>query len=64
MLKITRCNDRYLLASDCPVLHVDPAIHIHLSKKELKHLVRTGLKAIFAKRRIGPCRYCAPLGAD
>ena len=64
MLSITRCGDRFLLASEVPVLRVDPAIHVHLSQKELVRIVKTGMKALAAKRKAKPCRYCWNTGAD
>jgi hypothetical protein len=58
MIKISRCGERFLLLNDLR------SVRIHLSKKELVSVVRSGIKALAAKRRAKACGYCHHGGCD
>jgi len=64
MLKVTRCGDRFLLSAEQIQPGYHPTLRLHMSRKELEKVVRTGKAALTLKRRASACPYCYVGGAD
>ena len=64
MLRITRCGSRFLMSAEADEPGYRPTFRIHMTRKELEKVIRTGKAALALKRRAPACPWCYVGGAD